>query len=134
MQMILGDLEKRVLHYLWATPESDAKQVHKALTMSMGGKLNTIQSTLDRLFKKNLLSRQKVGHAYYYSAAVGREALIAQLIQSVTGDFVNDKEDGLIAAFASVSKELDDEQLTQLEDLIQQQRQKLSKDRNDGNQ
>ena len=78
--MILGELEKRVLQYLWETPEADAKQVHEALTRRQGGTLNTIQSTLDRLFKKNLLIRQKQGHAYYYHAKVGREELIAQLI------------------------------------------------------
>jgi len=57
--MILGDLEKRVLQYLWEVAEADAKQVHGALTQSQGGSLNTIQSTLDRLFKKKLLTRQK---------------------------------------------------------------------------
>lgn len=126
--MILGELEKRVLQYLWETPEADAKQVHEALTRRQGGTLNTIQSTLDRLFKKNLLIRQKQGHAYYYHAKVGREELIAQLIQSVTGDFVSEGEDSLIAAFSSVSAGLDDDKLSQLETLIQQQRQRRSQE------
>lgn len=120
--MILGDLEKRVLQYLWEALEADAKQVHAALTQRQGGTLNTIQSTLDRLFKKDLLSRQKQGHAYYYRARVGREELIAQLIQNVTGDFIGADENSLIAAFSSVSAGLNDQQLLQLEELIQQQR------------
>lgn len=120
--MILGDLEKRVLQYLWETQEADAKQVHAALTKRGGGFLNTIQSTLDRLFKKDLLSREKQGHAFYYRAKVGREELIAQLIQDVTGDFLGEGEDSLIAAFSSVSAGLDDKKLSQLEQLIQQQR------------
>ncbi len=120
--MVLGELEKRVLQYLWEVPEADAKQVHEALTKPKGGTLNTIQSTLERLFKKDLLSRQKMGHAYYYFAKVGKEELIAKLIHSVTGDFLSSDEDGLIAAFTSVSAGLDDEKLSQLEELIQQQR------------
>lgn len=125
--MILGELEKRVLHYLWETPEADAKKVHDLLTKPQGGTLNTIQSTLDRLFKKGLLTRQKQGHAYYYRAKVDREGLIAQLIQDVTSDFVRKDENSLIAAFSSVSSGLDDEKLLQLETLIQQQRQRLGR-------
>jgi len=129
--VILGELEKRVLHYLWEAPEADAKQVHSALTKRKGGTLNTIQSTLDRLFKKNLLTRQKQGHAYYYRAKLDRKELIAQLIQDVTSDFINKGEDSLIAAFTSVSAGLDDEKLSQLEILIQQQRHRLSKEDSD---
>lgn len=126
--MILGELEKRVLQYLWEALEADAKQVHNALTKHRGGTLNTIQSTLDRLFKKDLLTRQKQRHAYYYRAKVDREELIAQLIQDVTGDFINEGEDSLIAAFSSVSAGLDDEQLSQLEKLIHQQRRQRSRE------
>ena len=129
--VILGELEKRVLQYLWRAQEADAKQVHSVLTKRQGGTLNTIQSTLDRLFKKNLLARQKQGHAYYYRAKVDREALIAQLIQDVTSDFISKSEDSLIAAFSSVSAELDDEKLSQLETLIQQQRQRRSQEATD---
>ena len=61
--MQLGELEKQVLQYLWNASEADAKQVHVVLGQSRGNSLNTIQSTLDRLFKKGLLSRTKQGHA-----------------------------------------------------------------------
>jgi predicted transcriptional regulator len=56
---MLGELEKRALQYLWQTAEIDAKQAHAALTKRRGGTRYTIQSTLDRLFKKDLLTRQK---------------------------------------------------------------------------
>ncbi|PHS76278.1 BlaI/MecI/CopY family transcriptional regulator [Porticoccus sp.] len=129
--MILGELEKRVLQYLWEATEADAKQAHTALTKRRGGRLNTIQSTLDRLFKKDLLTRQKEGHAYYYRAKVGREELIAQLIHNVTSDFMVEGEDHLIAAFTSFSAGLDDDKLSQLEKLIQQQRQLRSQEDSD---
>ena len=124
--MILGELEKRVLQYLWEAPEADAKQVHGALTKRQGGTLKTIQSTLDRLFKKGLLTRQKQSHSYYYRAKLDRNELIAQLIQDVTSDFISKDEDSLMAAFTSVSAGLDDEKLLQLQTLIHQQRHRLS--------
>lgn len=121
--MILGELEKQVLHYLWSTSvDVDAKQVHAELSRLREGSLNTIQSTLDRLFKKGLLSRRKQGHAYLYSAKLARQELIARLIHDVTSDFVSANENGLLAAFASVSDELDDAELDRLERLIEQAR------------
>ncbi|RHW77310.1 BlaI/MecI/CopY family transcriptional regulator [Colwellia sp. RSH04] len=120
--MQLGELEKIVLQYLWNKKEADAKQVHSVLAVTRGNSLNTIQSTLDRLFKKELLSRSKQGHAYCYRAKVDRESLIAQLIANVTSDFVEDGENSLIAAFSSASSQLDDAQLDTLESLIEEQR------------
>lgn len=120
--MQLGELEKLVLQYLWHKKQADVKQVHSALGVTRGNSLNTIQSTLDRLFKKDLLSRNKQGHAYCYQAKVDRQSLIAQLITNVTSDFVEDGENSLIAAFNSTSSQWDDNQLDTLEKLIDEQR------------
>lgn len=120
--MQLGELEKQVLQHLWTESEADAKQVHAVLGLSRDSSLNTIQSTLERLFK-GLLSRTKQGHAYFYRAKVDREALIAKLITNVTSDFVEEGEHSLIAAFSSVSANLNDAQLDILEHLIEEQRQ-----------
>ncbi|MDN5369249.1 MAG: hypothetical protein PWP74_557 [Shewanella sp.] len=121
--MQLGELEKLVLQYLWNVPEADAKQVHSEFERSRGSSLHTIQSTLDRLFKKSLLSRTKQGHAYFYRAKVDRDTLLAKLISNVTNDFIEDGEHSLIAAFSSTSASLDDAQLDRLEKLIDVQRQ-----------
>ncbi|MFC0116456.1 BlaI/MecI/CopY family transcriptional regulator [Pseudoalteromonas xiamenensis] len=126
--MQLGELEKLVLQYLWNESDADAKQVHSVLGKERGNSLNTIQSTLERLYKKELLSRSKQGHAYFYRAKVDRETLIAQLITNVTSDFVEQGEHGLIAAFNSASAELNDAQLDKLEQLIEQQRKLRGKD------
>lgn len=121
--MRLGDLEKQVLHYLWDAESADAKQVHAHLSKARGGSLNTIQSTLDRLFKKGLLTREKQGHAFQYRPAVERYAFVGQLIQDVTREFVDD-DNGLVAAFTSISSELSEAQLEQLEQLIEAQKAK----------
>ncbi|GAC05678.1 MAG: TrmB family transcriptional regulator [Alteromonadaceae bacterium] len=120
--MQLGELEKLVLQYLWSEKEADAKQVHSVLGQTRANSLSTIQSTLDRLFKKGLLSRTKQGHAHLYRTKVNREALLAKLITNVTSDFVEQGEHSLIAAFSSASANLDDAQLDKLEQLIEQQR------------
>jgi len=123
--MQLGELEKLVLQYLWQHKSADVKQVYTHFQQVRGGSLNTYQSTLDRLFKKELLSRYKLVNAYQYQPKVERNELIAQLIKSVTNDFVSD-DTSLVAAFSSLSKDFNEEQLTKLENLIEAQRQKLA--------
>lgn len=128
--MRLGDLEKLVLQFLWQKKSADVKQVFDHFEKIRGGSLNTIQTTLDRLYKKGLLSRHKQGHAFVYQPKVERHELIGQLITSVTSDFVSDDESSLVAAFSSISKDLNVEQLDKLEALIEAQRQKLVQEDN----
>lgn len=125
--MKLGELEKLLLHYLWQHECADVKKVYAYFEPKRGGSLNTYQSTLDRLYKKGLLARQKEGHAFVYRARVERHQLIGQLIKSVTTDFVGE-DDGssLVAAFSSMSQEFNVDQLNQLESLIELQKQKLN--------
>tara|TARA_Y100001956_G_scaffold65377_1_gene66299 strand:- start:526 stop:909 length:384 start_codon:yes stop_codon:yes gene_type:complete len=120
--MQFGDLEKLVLKYLWQTSEADVKQVHRVVSQTRHSSLNTVQSALERLFKKGVLSRRKQGHAYLYQPKVDREGLINKLISNVTSDFIEEGENSLIAAFGSVSASLDDNELDALEQLIEQQR------------
>lgn len=120
--MLLGDLEKIVLQYLWKTGSADAKQVHAHFERLRGGSLNTIQSTLDRLFKKGVLAREKIGHAFHYRSAVDRNQFIGQLINDITDDFSTGGKSPLLAAFASMSTSLNDDQLDELERLIEERR------------
>ena len=119
--MQLGYLEKLVLQYFWDTDEADAKRVHRELTDDSVRTLNTIQSTLDRLYKKKLLIRNKAGHAFIYRAAMAKNAFLAQLMREVAADYT-DNEDTLLAAFSSPSAEMTETQLQALASLIDQRR------------
>jgi len=120
--MQLGELEKMVLEYLWDQGPADAKRVHTHFEKLRGGSLNTIQSTLDRLFKKGILAREKQSHAYQYRCAVNRDQFIGRLINDITDDFSIGGKNPLLAAFASMSSSLDREQLDELERLIEKSR------------
>src|SRR6266545_4001116 len=72
----LGDLETAVLEHVWAAGPCDVKAVHRTLGSRRGITLNTVQSTMERLFRKGLLVREKVSHAYVYSPRHTREAFV----------------------------------------------------------
>lgn len=116
--MRLGDLEKLVLNFFWSNTEADAKQTHDYFAQQRGGSLNTIQSTLDRLYKKGLLKRVKRGHAFIYSASCSKKAFLSRLVLNVTEDFIQPGEDNLMAAFVNLSADLDENQLADLEATI----------------
>jgi len=116
--MQLGELEKLVLNYLWREREADAKQVYRYFEPRRGGSLNTVQSTLDRLYKKGLLAREKCGHAFIYRPAVKRKALLGSLIQTITEELAKNDADAVLEAFVDVSVKLDQKSLTRLERLI----------------
>ena len=117
----LGDLEVAVLEVVWETPECSAKDVHEEIGKARGISLNTVQSTLERLYRKQLLSRRKRGHAYRYSALVRREQLIASYIQETVGRFGGDAATSL-AAFIDAAEDIDAATLARLEAELHKRR------------
>ena len=119
----LGDLEKAVLEHLWSVGAAHAKAVHSAVGTQRGITLNTIQSTLERLHDKELLSRRKVSHAYVYVPKVQREELMRRIIEDVMTAFADGKSQPMLSAFVDFAARVDEKNLDRLERLIAARRQ-----------
>ncbi|MHB1400256.1 MAG: BlaI/MecI/CopY family transcriptional regulator [Trichloromonadaceae bacterium] len=120
----LGDLEIAVMEQLWSAGPADAKAVHRALGVSRGISANTVQSTMERLFKKELLRREKISHAYVYSSAANREELMAQMIDNVVDKLAGGDSEAMLAAFVDLAERVNEDSLARLEELIAVRRQK----------
>lgn len=118
----LGELEMAVLEHLWSHGEFDAKCVYSALGKTRGISHNTIQSTLERLFKKKLLARNKISHSYVYKAIVGRDELMGRMINDVVNTISKNNSDGMLAAFVDIAARTDEAHLDKLEQLINEYR------------
>lgn len=118
---VLGELELTVLNLLWQRPDLSPKEVHAEIGAERGISVNTVQSTLDRLYKKQLLTREKQGYAYHYTAIVERDSLIANMISDVIGRFQLDGA-ASVAAFVQATETFDDEDLDRLEEEIRARR------------
>jgi predicted transcriptional regulator len=114
----LGELELAVMEYFWRIGLADAKTVHGVVGEARGISLNTIQSTVERLTKKRLLTREKISHAYLYRPALTREIWMTQVIDDVMGASVRGHMDGILAAFVDFAARLDKSHLERLERLI----------------
>lgn len=122
----LGELEIAVLEHAWSAGETSAKDAHAAIGEQRGISLNTVQSTLERLFRKELLTRTKSGHAFRYSAKIPREQLLARLIHDVIGRFGADTSASL-AAFVEAAEDFDEDALSALEAELKQRRERRTK-------
>lgn len=119
----LGELELAVLKYLWSTGSAHAKAVHSTIGTRRGITLNTVQSTLERLYHKGLLSREKVSHAYVYTSQVRREELMTQMIEEVMAVFTGGKPQPMLPTFVDLAARVDEKNLDRLEQLIAARRQ-----------
>jgi predicted transcriptional regulator len=66
----LGHLERNVMDILWSRGTASVRDVAQGLDRHLA--YTTVMTTLDRLFKKNFLTRSKSDRAYLYSPRVSR--------------------------------------------------------------
>ncbi|GFG71136.1 BlaI/MecI/CopY family transcriptional regulator [Mycolicibacter senuensis] len=79
-----GELEAVVMDLLWSRSEpATVRHVHDELVGKRQIAYTTVMSTMDNLFRKGWLLRDKVGLAYRYRPTMTREEHSAQLMRTV---------------------------------------------------
>jgi predicted transcriptional regulator len=69
----LGPLEERLLEALWHRGSATVRELVDGACRDLA--YTTVMTTLDRLFKKNLLSREAEGRAFRYTPRLTRQEL-----------------------------------------------------------
>jgi predicted transcriptional regulator len=115
----LGPLEQRVMEAVWEGPRSSVRDVAERMREDADRAYTTIMTTLDRLHRKGLLSREKDGLAWRYTARLDRGELERQLADHLAAELVAHGEAGLAAL---VDASADSAMLDRLEALIQARR------------
>jgi predicted transcriptional regulator len=123
----LGKLERQVLDELWLRGETSVRDIFVVFDERIA--YTTLMTTLDRLYKKHLLSRRKDGRAFLYTAVVTREELEQgireDVIEGLLGGGTQSVEPVLACIVDAVS-ERDRESLDELDRLIKKKRQELN--------
>jgi predicted transcriptional regulator len=119
----LGDLETAVMEHIWKQGPSDVKAAHRAIGVRRRITHNTVQSTMERLFRKGLLAREKVSHAYVYSAALSRAEYGARLVHDVVTTVAGTASPTtVLSAFVDLAERTGEDGLLRLERLIAERR------------
>ena len=118
----LGELEAAVMEHLWSGAHGEAKAVHETLGKLRGITLNTVQSTLKRLYEKGLLARDKVSHAHIYRPRISREDFHHALLEHLVGDLFRRESDVMAQAFVDLAERTGPDHLAALEAAIARRR------------
>jgi predicted transcriptional regulator len=122
----LGKLERQVLEETWRLGEVSVRDVHRAFEQRIA--YTTLMTTLDRLYKKNLLDRRKDGRAFYYWASVSQEDLDRGIKEDVVDGLLGHGADGVqpvLACIVDTISERDRELLDELDRLVQEKKRQI---------
>lgn len=111
-----------VLELAWSAHVIDVKEAHRRLGEPRGITSNTVQSTLERLFRKGLLARERIGHAYRYSPTLSRDEFRAQAAAQAVGELRGAQASGVLAAFVEIAAKADRKNLDRLEAILSRAR------------
>ena len=121
---LTGELQTQVMDAVWRLGSATVEEVRMALPPRYRGAYNTIQTVLNRLADRNLLSRHKVGNAFQYRARVSEaEYLSRSIAQTLAGASMAARQ----AALARLIGELDDDELKDLRRLAREMNEKPRK-------
>lgn len=113
----LGARELAVLECLWRDGSLSALQVQRRMEHT-GVRLSTVQSTLERLHRKQLVRRQKHARAYRYSAEIERRELVHSLLRDITREIAGGNVAPVVSGFMEYLAEADPALQTALSELL----------------
>ena len=118
----LGPLEWRVLDALWS--QGCACAVRDLQPVFPGVAYTTLMTTLERLHRKGVLSRQKQGRAFLYAPHQSRERFHAARAGGTIAPLLTDREGAgaLLSFFVDAVGNHDEALLDELERLIREKR------------
>jgi predicted transcriptional regulator len=122
----LGKLEREVLNEIWRRDEVSVRDVYLAFGENIA--YTTLMTTLDRLFKKKLLTRRKDGRAFVYLPAVSPDEFEQGIREDVIDGLLGHGADAVqpvLACIVETVSQRDRELLDELDRLIREKRKEL---------
>ncbi len=97
----LPDIGMREMDALEALWEHGPLTAQGALTQMKAAdiSLSTVQSTLERLTRKQLVSREKAGRAYVYKASISKETIISRLMREISDSLAGGEMAPMVSGF-----------------------------------
>lgn len=117
---VLGDLEARVMHAVWALGEPvPARAVHEKVIEEHPVAIHTVITVLNKLVGKGLLCRKKQEEILHYCACLSEEEFRRRMSRRAVEGILSLGLQAVAASFVDVLAERDREQLAALMRLIQ---------------
>ena len=121
----LGALESEMMERIWRSGETSVRDVHATFEERLA--YTTVMTTMDRLYKKGMLQRRKVGKAFLYMAALTEQQYQEQLTHHLFGMVLHDgiNSGAVLSNFVDAVSETDAKLLDSLDQLVKAKRRTL---------
>jgi predicted transcriptional regulator len=121
----LGSLESELMERLWFLGETSVRDLHGEFAPRLA--YTTVMTTLDRLYKKGLLTRRKAGKAYLYVAAFDQKQYRERLAQHWIGMALthSSHSHAVLSSFVDAVTRRDQQMLDGLDRLVKAKRRAL---------
>lgn len=93
----LAPLELDCMNTLWPMGEGTVREIRDGLAPRRPRAYTTIMTIMDRLARKGVVERRKVGRAYRYRPNLSAEEARAQALSQVVDNFFGGSKEALIA-------------------------------------
>jgi predicted transcriptional regulator len=126
--LVLGPLEMQVMNVVWSVGRCSVRDVVERLNSRLA--YTTVMTTLDRLFKKGFLEREKSERAFLYSPALSSQDWERRRAGSLVAGFLAGPEpsrDLLLSSLVDAVGQHDAMLLDELEEKIRKKRRELSR-------
>lgn len=127
-QPMLGPLEMQVMEVTWAVGRCSVRDVVEKLNSKLA--YTTVMTTLDRLFKKGLLEREKSERAFLYSPLLSSQEWERRRAGDLVAGFLAGPEpsrDLLLSSLVDAVGQHDAMLLDELEEKIRKKRRELAR-------
>lgn len=112
MGTLQGDLQTQVMAALWRLGDATVEEVRAALPEGYQGAYTTVQTVLNRLVERGLLSRTKAGRGFRYRPQVSEVEYVSGTIErALAGASAEARQ----AALAQLVGNLDDAEISELQ-------------------
>lgn len=122
LEKSLGSLERDVMALVWGRGDTSVHDACDELGAAVA--YTTVMTTMDRLFKKGLLARRKVGRAFVYSAAASRAEIEGAVASELVHSLLQREGEPLpvLSSLVDAVSDRDRALLDELERLIREKR------------
>jgi predicted transcriptional regulator len=125
---LLGSLERQVMDVMWAGGSLLVRDVQARLQRPIA--YTTVMTTLDRLYKKGLVTRERQGRAFSYTAGRSREQLQAAVAAGMLSNVLSGNADAAMPVLSNLVDAMSAgdggaELLDRLEAVVRERRRQL---------
>ncbi len=124
---VLGTLEKDIMEVMWKRGESSVKDILDTFPAGKNISYSAVITVTNRMTKKGLLQKRKVGKAYFYTPAYDKDQFCEIVSRKVVEGISGFSLQSAMVHFVDYMSQMEPEKIEYFSHLIESKKQSLSK-------